>query len=95
MGSDNRLAKPNEQPAHKVRVHGFWMDRTPVTNGQFTAFVAATGYITTAERPPNWETLQAQLPAGVHPQLLHFFERSSYDKALAWLEEEGLQTGSR
>src|SRR5260370_25081563 len=64
MGSDNRVAKPNEQPAHKVRVHGFWMDRTPVTNGQFTAFVAATGYITTAERPPNWETLQAQLPPG-------------------------------
>jgi formylglycine-generating enzyme required for sulfatase activity len=64
MGSDNRLAKPNEQPAHKVRVHGFWMDRTPVTNGQFTAFVAATGYVTTAERPPNWETLQAQLPPG-------------------------------
>ena len=64
MGSADRLAKPNERPAHKVRVHGFWMDRTPVTNAQFAAFVAATGYRTTAERPPSWETLQAQLAAG-------------------------------
>jgi formylglycine-generating enzyme len=62
MGSDERLSKPNERPAHKVRVHGFWMDRTPVTNGQFAAFVAARGYVTTAERPPDWATLKAQLP---------------------------------
>src|SRR3974377_369271 len=42
MGSDSRLAKPNERPAHKVRIHGFWMDRTAVTNAQLAAFVAAT-----------------------------------------------------
>jgi formylglycine-generating enzyme required for sulfatase activity len=64
MGSDHRLAKPNERPAHKVRVRGFWMDRTPVTNAQFAAFVTATGYMTTAERPPKWETLKVQLPPG-------------------------------
>jgi formylglycine-generating enzyme required for sulfatase activity len=62
MGSDHRLAKPNERPAHKVHVHGFWMDRTAVTNAQFARFVAATGYVTTAERPPDWETLKVQLP---------------------------------
>lgn len=64
MGSDDRLAKPNEHPAHKVRLHGFWMDRAPVTNAQFATFVAATGYVTTAERSPDWMTLKAQLPAG-------------------------------
>jgi sulfatase modifying factor 1 len=64
MGSDAPLAMPNEHPAHKVRVHGFWMDRTTVTNAQFEAFAAATGYVTTAERPPSWETLKAQLPPG-------------------------------
>ncbi len=33
-----------------MQVQGFWMDRTEVTNGQFAAFVKATGYITVAER---------------------------------------------
>jgi hypothetical protein len=30
--------------------------------------------------------LQAQLPAPVDPQLAHFLQRCSYDKALAFLE---------
>ena len=64
MGSTDQFSKPNERPAHKVRVHGFWIDRTPVTNAEFAAFVAATGYITTAERSPEWDTLKAQLPSG-------------------------------
>jgi sulfatase modifying factor 1 len=64
MGSAGPLAKANEGPAHKVRIHGFWMDRTPVTNAQFATFVAATGYVTTAERTPTWETLKVQLPPG-------------------------------
>jgi len=64
MGSDHKLAKPNERPAHAVRVKGFWMDRTHVTNAQFAAFVKATRYVTTAERKPEWETLRVQLPPG-------------------------------
>jgi formylglycine-generating enzyme required for sulfatase activity len=64
MGSDHRLAKPNERPAHKVRVRGFWMDRHHVTNAEFREFVAATAYVTTAERKPDWETLKVQLPPG-------------------------------
>ncbi len=39
--------------------------------------------------------LQARLPATIHPQLRHFFERCSYDKALAWIENEGLQPARR
>jgi hypothetical protein len=34
--------------------------------------------------------LQGRLPAMVHPQLRHYFERCSYDKALEWIEREGL-----
>jgi formylglycine-generating enzyme required for sulfatase activity len=64
MGSDHKLAQRNERPAHKVRVAGFWMDRTHVTNAQFAAFVKSTGYVTTAERKPDWETLRVQLPPG-------------------------------
>src|SRR6185369_9380283 len=64
MGSDHKLAQKNERPAHKVRVHGFWMDKTHVTNAQFAAFVKATGYVTTAERKPDWETMKVQLFPG-------------------------------
>jgi formylglycine-generating enzyme required for sulfatase activity len=64
MGSDHKLAQKNERPAHKVQVHGFWMDKTHVTNVQFAAFVKATGYVTTAERKPDWETLKVQVPPG-------------------------------
>jgi formylglycine-generating enzyme len=64
MGSDDPLAKPNERPAHEVRIQGFWLDRAPVTNAQFAAFVTATRYVTTAERAPDWETLKVQLSPG-------------------------------
>jgi formylglycine-generating enzyme required for sulfatase activity len=49
MGSDSHYAE--EKPQHRVRVDGFWMDATAVTNAQFAGFVAATGYVTVAERP--------------------------------------------
>ncbi|RZT36601.1 formylglycine-generating enzyme family protein [Cupriavidus agavae] len=44
------LGYPDERPAGAVRVAGFWIDRTEVTNAQFAAFVQATGYVTDAER---------------------------------------------
>jgi formylglycine-generating enzyme required for sulfatase activity len=61
MGSD---APAHEHPAHRVRVDGFWMDETDVTNAQFRAFVEATGYVTTAEKPPDWEEMKKQYPPG-------------------------------
>ncbi len=64
MGADNKQALDDEYPKHKVTVEGFWIDRTEVTNAQFSAFVQATGYVTTAERKPDWETLKTQLPPG-------------------------------
>ena len=51
MGSDAHY--PEEGPAHEARVDGFWIDRRQVTNREFAAFVAATGYTTVAERPLN------------------------------------------
>ena len=64
MGSTDPLARPDEAPVHRVRVDGFWIDATEVTNAQFAEFVAATGYVTVAERPVDWEELEKQLPAG-------------------------------
>ncbi len=48
MGTDAGF--PEEGPALQAEVAGFWMDQTEVTNAQFAAFVAATGYRTLAER---------------------------------------------
>ncbi len=42
---------PEEAPIHTATVDGFAIERHPVTNAQFAAFVADTGYITVAERP--------------------------------------------
>ena len=64
MGCVHELARPDERPIHRVRVDGFWMDRTEVTNAQFRAFVDATGYRTVAERPVDWEELKKQCPPG-------------------------------
>lgn len=51
MGSDHHY--PEEAPTHRVVVDGFWADVTTVTNNDFAKFVAATGYVTLAERPAN------------------------------------------
>ena len=48
MGSDRHY--PEEGPVHKVTVAGFWIDKYTVTNRDFAAFVAVTGYKTVAER---------------------------------------------
>lgn len=40
------------------------MDTREVTNADFAKFVEATGYITIAERKPEWEELKKQLPPG-------------------------------
>jgi sulfatase modifying factor 1 len=52
-GSDEHY--PEERPARTVDVAAFRIDATPVTNRAFAAFVAATGYVTAAERadPPG------------------------------------------
>ena len=52
MGCDD-CGMPDAEPVHLVTVDAFWMDQTPVTNGQFAEFVAATGYVTISERTPE------------------------------------------
>jgi formylglycine-generating enzyme len=67
MGSDAEYAMRAEGPAHRVRVDGFWMDETDVTNAQFAAFVQATGYVTTAERTPTVVELMSHARPGTPP----------------------------
>jgi sulfatase modifying factor 1 len=42
---------PEEGPVHERRIDPFELDLTPVTNTEYAAFVADTGYVTVAERP--------------------------------------------
>ena len=63
MGSD--VHYPEEAPAHRVSVRGFWIDRYAVTNADFQRFVVETGYVTLAERHAN----PADYP-GAKPEML-------------------------
>ena len=67
MGSDLPDAYRAEQPAHRVKVDGFWMDETEVTNAQFKEFTGATGYVTIAEKVPTLKEIMVQLPPGSLP----------------------------
>lgn len=63
QGSDDFY--PEERPRRRRRVAAFELCEHPVTNDEFAEFVAATGHVTVAERPPAGEDL-----AGVDPALL-------------------------
>jgi formylglycine-generating enzyme required for sulfatase activity len=70
MGSNDFY--PEERPAHRVVVDGFWMDAHPVTNAEFRRFVKATGYVTAAERPLNPADFPGADPALIAPGSLVF-----------------------
>jgi sulfatase modifying factor 1 len=73
MGADNEQGRQDEYPKHTVKLNGFFMDVTEVTNEQFAAFVKSTGYKTTAEKDVIWAELKKQLPAGTEkpsPEML-------------------------
>jgi sulfatase modifying factor 1 len=60
MGSDHHYAE--ERPAHRVKLDGFWIDPTPVTNAQFRRFVKETGHVTFAEIVPDPKDYPGALP---------------------------------
>lgn len=65
MGGIGDNVPPDELPLHDVRLDGFWMDKTEVTNEQFDRFISATGYQTVAERP-----LTPQSMPGIQPEFV-------------------------
>ena len=70
MGSNGFYRE--ERPVHRETVRGFWMDAHPVTNAQFCQFVAATGYVTLCERPPDPDMYPDADPALLVPGSLVF-----------------------
>lgn len=75
-------------PVHRVRVDPFWMDKTEVTNAEFTAFVKATGYITVAEIAPRKEDFPSAPPESLVPGSIIFSppaaQPSSLEDAYSW-----------
>jgi formylglycine-generating enzyme len=70
MGSERHY--PEEAPVHRVSVSAFSLDRTPVTNRQFDAFVRATGHITFAEIAPDPKDYPGALPHMLYAGTLVF-----------------------
>ena len=70
MGSDDFYRE--ERPVRRESVAGFWIDPHPVTNADFGQFVAATGYVTMAERAPDPTSYPDADPALLVPGSLVF-----------------------
>ena len=76
-----------EGPPRLTRVGPFWIDRTDVTNGEFTRFVAATGYVTQAERPLDPRAYPGLAPNQLRPSAIVFVgstERAGSDPSQWW-----------
>lgn len=87
MGDD---VYPEEGPAHSVTVTGFFMDAHEVTNAEFAAFVASTGYQTVAERTVP-STTRPDMPAEMLTPGAAFFSATTKAKgeAPAWHYVDG------
>jgi len=92
------------QPIHRVRVDGFWMDATEVTNELFEKFVKATGYRTIAEIAPTKEEFPTAPPENLVAGSTVFTPTSGpvpldthyrwwrYEKGANWRHPEGPDT---
>lgn len=94
-------ATEDSRPIHRVYVDGFWMDKTDVTNAEFAKFVAATHYVTQAERTPTAEEFPGAPPENLvagsvvfappdHPvPLNNHLQWWTYVKGADWRHPEG------
>ena len=56
MGDVAGNGEPDEQPVYTIHVDAFWLASYEVTREQFKNFVAATGYVSNAERDDSAQT---------------------------------------
>ena len=85
MGADPRY--PEEGPPRRVFVSPFRLQAHEVTNGQFAAFVAATGYETEAERNGGSALFQETST----PEILMSWWR--LDRSASWKTPAGVGSG--
>ena len=80
MGDDGPHAESDERPRHAVLLHSYWIDRVPVTNAVYKAFVDATGH----RAPPYW------IEGSYKPELAdHPVTCVSWHDAMAYAEWAG------
>ncbi len=94
-------ATHDSRPIHRVYVDGFWMDKTDVTNAEFARFIAATHYVTEAERTPKPEDFPGAPPENLvagsvvfappdHPVALdNYLQWWTYVKGANWRHPNG------
>jgi formylglycine-generating enzyme required for sulfatase activity len=94
-------ATRDSRPVHRVYVDGFWMDKVDVTNDEFAKFIAATHYVTEAERTPKAEDFPGAPPENLvagavvftppdhEVRLDNFIQWWSYVKGANWRHPDG------
>lgn len=92
MGSDHHY--PEEAPSHHAIIDGFWIDRTPVTNRDFKAFVNATGHVTTAQIVPDRKDYPGALPKMLFAGSLVFSPPRRVDDRRDWSQWWTLMKGA-
>ncbi len=75
MGAQPRHRE--EGPPRQTRVGAFWIDETEVTNRDFARFIAATHYVTLAERPLDPKIYPGLAPDQLKPSSLVFVGAAS------------------
>jgi formylglycine-generating enzyme required for sulfatase activity len=100
-------ATKDSRPIHRVYVDGFWMDKTDVTNREFSEFVKATRYVTVAERTPKAEDFPGAPPENLvagsvvfhppgHSVLLNdYYQWWTYVHGANWRHPEGPKNSLR
>lgn len=53
-------------PEHEVALSHYWISKTPITTGQFRAFVSATNFVTSVEQPGHPGPFVMKMPEGTH-----------------------------
>lgn len=101
MNAVGMQATEDSRPIHRVHVDAFWMDKTDVTNEEFTQFVKATGYVTIAELTPRAQDFPGAPPENLvagsvvfsppsHPVPLNdHFQWWAYVKGANWRHPQG------
>lgn len=98
MGHNNRTASPStfvvdgEGPSRRVRLNGFWMSETEVSNAQFAAFVNDTNFTTDSERFGWSFVFEGQLTAQANAQATQAVQAAPWWVAVdgaSWRRPEG------